>query len=572
MRLILAILVLLWPGATYAQADPHARITAAADAAFRLWVEEQPLLSLKYGPVATRLYDPSPGARAVAAKAAAATRATLAGIDKAALPLEDALLLDRTRWMLARTQMLADVARYSFPIDGTSHPLLGAGTLLTTYPLETADQRAGYLALLGDAVRLVAAMKPQLERQANDGIAVPAICLAASAQTWRNYAFDDLLPAGDRLKKIPSSELAPFLRAVGQIVAKELAPAIGLYINFAEGPFAKRASPRLGLAQYRGGRAAYQRMMASELTSDVTPEAVNAIGLRDGIALREELARLRAQIGYRGPAQGFDGFLRKTRPDLIATSRAELGRRMTAQLARIGPRMKDWFALAPFSPLIPRSMPEALEASTTYGWMESTPEIGGPGYFYYNGAPGRLLTGTAPLAWHEGFPGHHFQYLVATHPTVQLHPLQRETWASFFSEGWAVYATELAGEMGMNADAMDKIDSVQDAAFMTSRLAIDTGLNALGWSYARAHEYMAVNTGAPEAEIASELRRYGCESPAQALGYQYGSLAIGAARKRAEHALGSRFDIRAFHTAIMTRGEISAAALDRIVDAFVAAK
>jgi uncharacterized protein (DUF885 family) len=294
------------------------------------------------------------------------------------------------------------------------------------------------------------------------------------------------------------------------------------------------------------------------------------LGQRNGIKLRDEMSRLRAGFGYHGDAQGFDAFMRTAHPDEVSRTRADLGARIDKHIARIVPKLKDWFAMVPRAPFVAKPMPAGLEDSVAYGWYEAATETGGPGTLYYNGTPGRLLTGAASLTWHEGYPGHHFQYLVATASGAKLHPLARETWASFFSEGWAVYATQLANEMGVNQNQIDRYDVAQDAAFMTSRLAVDTGLNAMGWSIKQAHDYLAANAGAPDDEIASELRRYGCESPAQALGYQYGRLAIAAARARAARALGKRFDIRAFHTAILSHGELGAYGLNRIVDDLIA--
>jgi uncharacterized protein (DUF885 family) len=568
-KAVLALALLASASTAQTAANTHDRIVKAADAAFRLWVEEQPLSSLKYGPPAQRLYDPSPDARADEAKRAAVIAATIADIDSKPLSLDDQLLLDRTRWVLAHAQMLSDVSAYSFPIDGYSSPLLGAGSFFAGYPLKTAEQRAGYLALLKDAVRLVGAMQPRLEAQAAQGIAVPSMCLAASAETWKTFSTDDLVPDADRLKDVPPADAAGFTVEVKAIIETELKPAIVNYTVFATGPFRTRTSPRIGMAQYPGGREAYAKMVASELTSAVSPETINAIGLREGAKLRAQTSRMRAALGYRGDMQGFMAYLRAKRPGDFAKTRDDLGKHLSAYVARMQPKLKDWFARVPSSPFLIKPMPAALEASVTYGWEEESPEPGGPGTYFYNGTPGRPLFNAA-LAWHEGLPGHHFQYLNATAPGVTLHPIEREVWASFFSEGWAVYATSLSTEMGVNTSPLDRYDVAQDSAFMTNRLAVDTGLNALGWSYQQAHDYMATNTGVPEDEIKSELRRYACESPAQALGYQYGRLAIAKARTRAEKALGKKFNVRAFHTAVLTHGELGADGLERIVDDLIA--
>lgn len=570
--MLLAALLLAPAGAA---ASDHDRITAAADAAFAEFIAEQPLLLLRNGKAARRLPDPSPAARAAFAARAEAIVAPLAGIDRARLPLADAVLLYKLDWFADRARADAALADYVFPIGGYTAPVLGAFDLFAQYPLETAAQRDDYLALLADAARQIDTMVPRLQAQAARGIAVPKACLDAGATTWDGFIAglgetNDFVPGAERLQTLAPADARAFAGKVAGIVAAEIKPAAQRFVAFARGPSAASGSDRIGMAQYPGGSAAYGLALRAELTQSTSAAAVNALGRAELARVAEDRAALFRRFGHSGDASGFEAFIKANRPDFVSTSRADYGRRIDTAAARIKPLLPRLFRHQPVGVFKTQPMPAAMEASVTFGWFQLPAKVGEPGIYFYNGSPGRPMLGAGTLAWHEGMPGHFYQYDLVEARGAAVPPLLRDAPASFFSEGWAVYATTLASELGLAVDDVDGYDLVQDRGFMSARLVVDTGLNGLAMTTAEATDMLRNEAGLSAAETLTEVMRYGCQMPGQALGYAYGALAIAAARARAEAALGKAFDIRSFHDSILRHGDIGQAGLDRIVDDLIA--
>src|SRR5262249_21313618 len=143
-----------------------------------------------------------------------------------------------------------------------------------------------------------------------------------------------------------------------------------------------------------------------------------------------------------------------------------------------------------------------------------------------------------------------------------LHPLRQNMFFNAFNEGWAEYTATLAGEIGMYADPHDQYGRLLMDAFLTSRLVVDTGMNALGWSLTDARQYMREHTLLSEAEVCSETLRYSTDIPAQSLAYKIGEIKLHELRARARSSLGPGFDIRDFHDAVLGSGGMPLEVLD----------
>ncbi len=206
----------------------------------------------------------------------------------------------------------------------------------------------------------------------------------------------------------------------------------------------------------------------------------------------------------------------------------------------------------------------------TYGYYQSPTASDRRGYYYYNGSSlaDRSLLNAAALIYHELVPGHHFQRALQ-HENADLPSFRREAGWTAYTEGWGEYASSLAGEMGMYEDPYDRAGRLMMDVFLSSRLVVDTGMNALGWTRARAIEYMKANTLESDTQIATETLRYSCDIPGQALAYKMGSARIRELRARAERDLGAAFDVRRFHDAVLGSGPMPLAVLERHVDWFI---
>ena len=170
------------------------------------------------------------------------------------------------------------------------------------------------------------------------------------------------------------------------------------------------------------------------------------------------------------------------------------------------------------------------------------------------------------LAYHEGIPGHHFQIALALERGGSA--LGKYVTNSGFVEGWALYAERLAVEMGLFSDDVSRLGQLSSEAFRAARLVVDSGLNVFGWPRQRAIDYLVTNAGLDPPFAASEVDRY-VAWPGQATAYMLGALEIRRLREEAEKALGPRFDVRAFHDAVLEDGAVTLPLLRARIARFV---
>ena len=182
--------------------------------------------------------------------------------------------------------------------------------------------------------------------------------------------------------------------------------------------------------------------------------------------------------------------------------------------------------------------------------------------------PSRPLYSLPALTLHESAPGHAFQMPLAAE-NKDLPAFRRDTYLSVYGEGWALYSETLGEEMGMYETPYELFGMLSYQAWRASRLVVDTGLHAKGWSREQAQRYLHDNTALAEHEIETEVDRY-IAWPGQALSYYIGELAFIDARRRAEQRLGSKFDLKAFHDAVLSLGSVPISEIDRRVDQLIA--
>jgi uncharacterized protein (DUF885 family) len=176
--------------------------------------------------------------------------------------------------------------------------------------------------------------------------------------------------------------------------------------------------------------------------------------------------------------------------------------------------------------------------------------------------------GMESLIFHEGYPGHHLQGSVAL-TNNSLHPIQRFMYVSGMAEGWALYSERLADEMGLYSGPVTRMGMLSDQALRAARLVVDPGIHVLGWTRQDAIDYLLENTTQNADAAAAEIDRYAAV-PGQATSYMLGSLEIFRLRKKAETALGDRFDIRAFHDRLLANGGVTLPMLEQAIDAWIA--
>jgi uncharacterized protein (DUF885 family) len=377
-------------------------------------------------------------------------------------------------------------------------------------------------------------------------------------------------PAGQAHGDWPPGAAAAFQRDLAAAVRDSVLPAFERYRAFLTRdllPFSRK-DKQPGLASLPGGPECYRRLVRLHTSLDVSPDSLHRLGLAQVARARAELGEIGARaLASSDPAD----VLQRLRedPSLRCGSGAEIEAQARASLARAQAALPRAFANPPRTACEVQVLADAGPSVLAF-YRPPSPGSGRPGYYMLGvaePATRRRFEGEV-LAFHEGVPGHHVQVAIAQ----ELHNLpefRRHQRISAFAEGWALYSERLADELGLYSSDLDRLGMVTFDLWRSSRLVVDTGLNALGWSRVEAESYLTENTTLAEDEILEEIDR--CLSwPGQALAYKVGQLEILRLRDEGRTRLGARFDPAGFHDVVLGEGAVPLPVLREQVEAYYA--
>jgi uncharacterized protein (DUF885 family) len=529
-----------------------------------------PDVASSLGVLPARLPEVSPEEAARRSRVGGSLLERLARIDERTLPHELALTMRVVRF---RAEIWAREADWYWTVvDPTGVGFFGlflptaycGGYLLSSiHKLFSAHEFADpgdcdrYLALVSDYARLVEQFTLRTEGQRTRAILMPKPQLPHARhllQALRSGARAALSVAAPRLHRIASA--AAFLRELEHRIASSVEPAFERARAALSESYERQAPETVGLAQFSGGRDIYAELVRLYTTLPLSIEEVHAQGLARMSGIQAAMQEIRAQLGFKDDAAGFMQQLRAD-PRWRADSIDGVTRVFQRYIDRLAPHFAPSFAVLPKAAYGVAPLPGALQASMTFGYYDAPRPNHDQGTFFFNGANlvRQSLFNVAALTYHELVPGHHM-HLATQRENETLHPFRSHSFVNAYNEGWAEYAASFAGELGMYAEPEERYGRLVMDAFLTSRLVVDTGMNALGWSLEQGRQYMREHSGMPEAEVLSESLRYSCDIPGQALAYKLGDSYIRALRERMQRELGEAFDIRLFHAAVLTPGAL----------------
>jgi uncharacterized protein (DUF885 family) len=531
------------------------------------------VLRLRLGLPVDELPDVSEARARADAEYGALLLQKLRGLRELELSHEESLSLAMLR---EEARELGDSQRdywLTFPVTPYASPVRVVHQVFTSWQFRNPEDLDRYAALLSRYAGFIRQMEDKLRAQAKRGVRLPKAETALVAGIYRASIAEPaeslFFVQPERLEQEPEQDRAPFTKRVEGLIASRINPALDSLVSYVVGEYAAKAPVTVGLGQYPGGKAYYQRLVRFHTTLDVTPEEVHRLGLAEVQKLNGELEEVQAAVGFEGSLAEFRRHLR-TDPRFVPATSDEIGERLLAAQKRIETKIPFYFGRTPSAPAGIRRLSANLESAMTYGFYQAPTASDPRGYYYYNGSSlaDRSLLSAAALVYHELIPGHHFQRSLQNENS-DLPGFRREAAWTAYTEGWGEYASSLAGEMGMYEDPYDRAGRLLMDAFLSARLVVDTGMNALGWSRARAIEYMKQNTLESDAQIGTETLRYSCDIPGQALAYKMGAAKIRELRARAERALGTSFDIRRFHDVVLGSGPMPMAVLERHIDWYI---
>jgi len=420
---------------------------------------------------------------------------------------------------------------------------------------------ARYLKLVADLGAHVEAHRERLLAQADRGWRLPKAALANVRTTIEGIGKSvvSAVRLGDERGASQALQQAVEL----QIEAK-LVPAFRSLLETLGADYEAGAPDRAGLVHLPGGKEAYRMWMQFHLGFDADPEDLHRIGLAEVERLATDMARVRAkQFGHNGDEASFHERLLAD-PKAKAASPEDLEATYLRHLDHMAPVFARLFHQGPNAPVRVQRLAPALEAGMTFGYYDEPKQPGEAGTYFYsvNGIADRIQINAAPLIFHELLPGHH-NHIARQRENFRLPELRRNCLAfTGFNEGWAEYAAGLAEAEGLYNDPYDLYGWLAHQRFVAQRIVVDTGLNALGWSFDQACAYMSANTLEGPEQVAGEILRYSTDLPGQALCYRLGFLKFRQMRAEAERRLGDRFVAADFHEAILGEGALPLSVLE----------
>ena len=438
-------------------------------------------------------------------------------------------------------------------------------------PTETPAQFEAFMARLADYPRYMAA---------NVEIAREGL---ASGVTAARIVTDRVISQMQRLLAIPDDQ-SPIVEAlklprpsdrdrVVEAIAKYVRPAETGYLEALLGKYSDASRVEPGLCSAPHGDELYKTQIRAWTSLDISAAELHQIGLDDLASIQAE-----QRVIARGLGLGED--LRAARralhadPAAIPESKEELLDRVRGQIERALAAAPGYFGKLPKMGCEVRPVEPFKEADSPAAYYFPQAIDGSrPGIYYVNtyDLPSRSYVGLASMSFHEAVPGHHFQLALQTeHPSLNVFRRMGSRMAGMaYVEGWGLYAERLADEMGLYLNEAERFGMLDGQAHRAARLVVDTGIHAFHWNRQKSVEQL-LDAGQSDTEASIETDRY-IALPAQALCYKTGQREITRLRHEAAAALGPRFDIRAFHDAVLGHGTLPLATLARELPAWLAA-
>ena len=355
-----------------------------------------------------------------------------------------------------------------------------------------------------------------------------------------------------------------------EMIGERIIPAFRKLRAFIADDYLPATRDSVGLDKLPDGAAWYAFNAHQSTTTDMTPAQIHQLGLDEVARIHGEIRKVMVEAGFKGSLQEFFEFM-KTDPQFSFKSEDALLAYYRSLEDRINQRVPEQFSLLPKAPFEIRPV-EPFRAKSAAGGSYMSPSEDGtrPGVFYVNtyDLPTRKTWDAEDLFLHEAIPGHHFQ-LALQQELTGLPKFRRFGGQTAFIEGWGLYAESLGKSLGVYETPYDYFGYLQNELWRAIRLVTDTGLHSKGWTREQVIRYMLDNSAESETQATAEAERY-IAWPGQALAYKIGELKIQSLRRKAEQALGPKFDVREFHAEVLKDGAVPLEILEAKIDRWIA--
>ncbi|MEG2311958.1 DUF885 domain-containing protein [Brevundimonas sp.] len=458
--------------------------------------------------------------------------------------------------------------------------------LINTHRVDSVSDAEAYVARLADTERYMGQVAATLRERTAKGIVSPIFVFEPSFDNTRAVVAGAPFDTGadnpvwaDINKKVAALDTDAATKA--RLLDEARAALTGPYkrgfdtVLSALGEAQAKADSNDGVWRLPDGEAYYNARLQLSTTTDLTADQIHNIGLAEVARIQADMEVIKQKVGFTGTLQEFFTFI-KTDPQFQYPNTPQGKEAFLTDargyVARVMDMAPQWFNTLPKAALEVRAVEPFREATASVAFYNRpAPDGSRPGIYYMNLSDMTqvLKPQVEGISLHEGAPGHHFQIAYAQE-MEGVPSFRRFGGYGVYSEGWGLYSEQLGKEMGFYQDPYSDFGRLSTELWRAVRLVLDTGLHAKRWSREQAMDYFRHNSLLSERDIQKETERY-ITNPGQATSYKIGELKIFELRRKAQDALGDKFDIRDFHTVVLGSGAVPLAVLEEQVDSWIAA-
>ncbi|MGH8284082.1 MAG: DUF885 domain-containing protein [Gammaproteobacteria bacterium] len=500
----------------------------------------------------------------------------LAAIDYSELDYEDQLSYNLFKYRYQIQIQGYNLKEYLMPLDQLGG-IQTLSTLTHTLRFENVQDYENYIKRLSTINVFIDQTIEIMKQGVKEGMTEPLVVMeriphqiAANVVTKpEQSAF--YAPFKNMPSIIPVAEQAALRADAKAAIVNVVMPAYRRFQNYYDTEYLPHCRKSIAAEDLPNGKAYYAYQVQQYTTTDMTPEQIHQLGLKKVAQIHAEMEKVFKQVGFKGSYQDFLRYLR-TNPRFYYKNPQDLLEAYRAAAKRVDPLLVKYFPIwiLPRVTYGVRPIPAAL-APDTYPAYSVPPAGDGSvaGYMAVN----LYKPETRPkyeiqvLTCHEGRPGHQLQIPIAME-LKNLPDFRRFDYYSSYGEGWELYTETLCNEMGLYDNPYSKFGYLDYQMWRAVRLVVDTGIHSEGWTRARAVKYFEDNTALSAQNINTEVDRY-IAWPGQALSYMIGEIEFQNLRKKAEQTLGPKFDIKAFHAAVLEHGNLPLTVLKQVVDKWI---
>jgi len=457
-------------------------------------------------------------------------------------------------------------------------PHLEYAGLATSTSFRSVKDYEDYLLRLRQLPRVFEQVAEDMRLGVRDRLMPPRYLLEKVAVQAQKIADDpaDASPFSQPVLKFPKeiteADQKRLRDEVLNAVKNEVAPAYAKFAAFVRTEYAPKGRMELGVWALPEGDTRYRFAVRTMTTTDLSPEEIHQLGLKQVSEIESDMLAIARQLGF-ADLKTFNEHIRKD-THLYATSGEQLLNLYQHYADQMYGKLPQLFGRLPKNKLVVVPM-------ETYRSADSVPadySIGAgdnslPGRINVNeyDPAKRLLLNVEAIAYHEGVPGHHLQFSIANELTDLPAFRKFGVYYNAYSEGWAFYSERLGKDVGFYQDPYSDYGRLGNEMWRSVRLVVDTGVHYKHWSREQMVEFFRQHTAMDEQNIQTEVDRY-IAWPGQALSYKLGQMKILELRERARHQLGSPFDIRAFHDAVLDQGALPLDVLEEKINRWIMAQ